>query len=180
MVETSPYGGDFKCLELSFSPWNKDHGTWTKRRFMSPICSRIGQGWPRHPFHGTWDFCISFWVSLLVTLVYGNSKTTIDICTWISGSKNLSFENKSVDGTFLHVYPSLLPFLPRCCLSAWRCLKKKTPKRNFQTSNVSHWIPPISSWNPLQPTISLMVGHQLDDEPNLYIGNGWKSPYFHP
>ena len=21
-----------------------------------------------------------------------------------------------------------------------------------------------------------MVGYQLDDEPNLYIGNGWKSP----
>ena len=27
-----------------------------------------------------------------------------------------------------------------------------------------------------KPTISLIVGYQLDDEPNLYMGNGWKSP----
>ena len=27
-----------------------------------------------------------------------------------------------------------------------------------------------------KPTIFLRVGYQLDDEPNLYMGNGWKSP----
>ena len=29
---------------------------------------------------------------------------------------------------------------------------------------------------PNNPTSFFMVGHQLDDEPNLYMGNGWKSP----
>lgn len=76
MVETSPsHGGDFKCLEVSLSPWNKAHETWTKCGFMSPICSKIGRGWTRDPFNGTWDFRMSFLVSLPVTfLVYGNSR----------------------------------------------------------------------------------------------------------
>lgn len=41
MMETSPsHGGDFKWLEFSLSPWNKDHGTWTKCGFMFPICQK--------------------------------------------------------------------------------------------------------------------------------------------
>ena len=37
----------------------------------------------------------------------------------------------------------------------------------------SEWTP---AWYPKQPVV-LMVGYQLDDEPNLYMGNGWKSPF---
>ena len=34
----------------------------------------------------------------------------------------------------------------------------------------------ISTWNS-KANQFFMVGHQLDDEPNLYMGNGWKSPF---
>ena len=34
----------------------------------------------------------------------------------------------------------------------------------------------ILSWNS-KANQFFMVGHQLDDEPNLYMGNGWKSPF---
>ena len=34
----------------------------------------------------------------------------------------------------------------------------------------------IYTWNPKAIHL-LVVGYQLDDEPILYIGNGWKSPF---
>lgn len=124
MVETSPsHGGDFKCLEFSLSPWNKDHGR-TKCRFMSPICSKIGRGWTRDPFHGTRDFRMSFLVSLPVTfLVYGNSRKLQSIYTWISGgSKNLLRTSCF----------SLTQLNARCCLSAWRFFPRNVLQKSCQ------------------------------------------------
>ena len=118
MVDTSPsHGGDFKCLEFSLSPWNKDHETWTKCGFTSPICSKIGRGWTRDPFNGTWDFRMSCLVSLPVTfLAYGNSQKLQNICTWISGgSKNLLRTSCF----------SLTQLNARCCLSAWRFFPRR-------------------------------------------------------
>ena len=35
-----------------------------------------------------------------------------------------------------------------------------------------------TTWNPLGPTTYINgESYQLDDEPNLYRGNGWKSPF---
>ena len=48
--------------------------------------------------------------------------------------------------------------------------------------------PITTSWNLKHPFITGLepnlyigksIGNQLDDEPNLYIGNGWKSPNIH-
>ena len=40
------------------------------------------------------------------------------------------------------------------------------------------WDMMIQTWNPKQPFIYKWM-FQLDDEPNLYIENGWKSPNIH-
>lgn len=83
---------------------------------MSPICSRIGRGLTRDPFNGTWDFRMSFLVSLPVTfLAYGNSQKLQNICTWISGGSKTPLRTSCFSLTQLNA---------RCCLSAWRFPRK--------------------------------------------------------